>query len=91
MVQFENTRHEDYLFWLRLASQGCEIKSLDIILGAYREHSNSLTANKIKSAYWHYLVLRKFEVNKFACVFYTVCGRIKLIVSRLKRVFKMRQ
>lgn len=60
--------HEDYGFWLNiLRSTRTKYYSggINEPLALYRVHKNSLSSNKIKSAFYHWLVLRKIEKLPF--------------------------
>lgn len=67
--EFESTRHEDLLFWMRTVNQinaeelryGC----LDECLAGYRVHDNNLTRSKVLMPLWTYNVFRKAGLSKF--------------------------
>ena len=49
--------HEDYLMWLDVLNEGFSI-GVKKPLAYYRVSSLSLSSNKVKAAYWHYLILK---------------------------------
>ena len=52
-------RHEDYLMWCELVKMSGKAKFIpDCYIGVYRISSNSLSGNKIRSAFWHWSILR---------------------------------
>jgi len=55
--------HEDYAFWLGTLKQfsSSSAGGLNEPLALYRVHNNSLSSNKFKSAFYHWLVLRRIE------------------------------
>lgn len=64
--------HEDYGFWLGIlkkfsssSSSSSSAGGLNEPLALYRVHSNSLSSNKLKAAFYHWLVLRKIEKLPF--------------------------
>ena len=56
----KNIRHEDYAMWLTLIKDSCSIGIIEP-LGFYRKHASSLSANKFKSIWWSFCVLRHQE------------------------------
>lgn len=65
-------RHEDYLMWVEVLSQeeGSFSIGLSESLASYRVHQSSISANKFKSAQWHWQVLRKhLEINMFVSLY----------------------
>ena len=56
----KNIRHEDYAMWLTLVKNSCSI-GITEPLGFYRKHASSLSANKFKSIWWSFCVLRQHE------------------------------
>jgi teichuronic acid biosynthesis glycosyltransferase TuaG len=56
----KDIRHEDYLMWCEILQSCNRARSTGgNFLGVYRVSSSSLSGNKIKSALWHWNVLRK--------------------------------
>lgn len=53
--RFEPIGHEDYLLWLELARDGVSMAVLPEVLGQYRKHAGSVSANKLKviGYFWH--------------------------------------
>ena len=56
----KNIRHEDYAMWLDLIRGSCSVGIAEP-LAFYRKHSQSLSANKLKSVWWSFCVLRRQE------------------------------
>ena len=80
----KNIKHEDYAMWLNYYKMKPTVIGINQVLGVYRVRERSLSSNKIKSAFWHYIVLRsEAELNVFSAVYYTVIGRVKIIISHL--------
>lgn len=53
-------RHEDYLMWCKMLNHcGFAYSTGESPIAVYRVSANSLSGNKIKSFYWHWIVLRK--------------------------------
>ena len=55
--QSDQLRHEDYAMWLEVLRNG-DAYGLGDRLAVYQKSSSSLSSNKIKSQYWHWLVIR---------------------------------
>ena len=56
---FENTGHEDYVYWLNLFyTNKINCETLQEPLVNYRIHPNSLSKNKIKAAFWTWSIYR---------------------------------
>lgn len=78
-------RHEDYATWLELLRMKHSAFGLNEVLGAYRVHEGSLSSNKLKSAYWHFLVLHKWEaLGLLNSLRFTIIGRLKLLFEKIK-------
>ena len=54
-------RRQDYALWLQLTRRGHTALGLEEPLVQYRVHPSSLSSNKLKSAYYHWKVLRDLE------------------------------
>lgn len=54
-------RHEDYLAWLEILSNGGSAYSLHEDLARYRKSDKSLSSNKWKSMQWTWNVYRKYQ------------------------------
>lgn len=79
--RFKSIGHEDYVLWLEISKESV-LYGLDDDLGIYRKHSNSISANKLKAAFWVWNIYRNVEkmgVLKSAVCFvqYAVKGVIK--------------
>lgn len=65
--------HEDYLMWLSIL-QGNFSVGVNEPIGCYTVSHDSLSSNKIKSAIWHFNILRKYtNLSKFSliCMFFS--------------------
>ena len=83
-LAMSNIRHEDYAFLLELMRSGKKAMLLQVDLCSYRIHSHNLSKNKIKSAIWHFNVLRMQEKkSSLFAFFYTIVGRLFLLFERL--------
>ncbi|MCC5795196.1 MAG: glycosyltransferase family 2 protein [Chromatiales bacterium] len=60
-IVFPLIRHEDYALWLRLLREGMVAYCLAEDLACYRESSNSVSGNKLRSALWVWRVYRQAE------------------------------
>ncbi|WP_413516855.1 glycosyltransferase family 2 protein [Photobacterium phosphoreum] len=66
----KNIGHEDYEMWLRILSKTDSIAVLEP-LASYTVSTNSLSANKLKAAKWHYNILRnEIGLNTLKSSFY---------------------
>ncbi|OBU32396.1 glycosyltransferase family 2 protein [Photobacterium phosphoreum] len=66
----KNIGHEDYEMWLRILSKTDSISVLEP-LASYTVSTNSLSANKLKAAKWHYNILRnEIGLNTLKSSFY---------------------
>jgi len=83
IVYQDNIGHEDYLMWLKLL-ESTEI-ALNIggaPLSQYYKSKYSLSANKIKSAIWHYNILKLQDFGlAWRIIFF--CGYISLQIKRI--------
>lgn len=59
--EFQITRHEDYVLWLKLCRLGFGAEGLMEDLARYRVSSTSVSGNKLKSALWVWNVYRNVE------------------------------
>lgn len=78
-LRFEDIKHEDYLFWLRLFSKGIKAINTNNFLISYRVHDNNFTSNKLLSLWWHVKLQRYFGL-KLRDIF------IKLIQNFISRL-----
>lgn len=58
-IHFEPQRHEDFILALSLLKQNIAFGTINKVLAYRRRTNNSLTANKLRSAYWRWQVYRK--------------------------------
>lgn len=56
-----NIHHEDFAHWLSVLKDGGLARNAGAVTALYREHSGSLSSNKLKTLKWHWDVLRKTE------------------------------
>ncbi len=81
-VFFEDVGHEDYLLWLRILKKGYKAVNTGTLEAKYRISTNSVSANKYKSALWAWNIYRNIlKMNMFYAgfcyLFYAVKGIIK--------------
>jgi len=70
--------HEDYAFWLSILKKGYIARSTKTITALYREHSNSLSSNKLRNMSWQWHILRKVEnINLLRSSIYFITYLIK--------------
>lgn len=82
-IYMPNEKHEDYICWLNVLKEyKCVAYGIQECLGYYRIGKKSVSSNKIKSAYWHWLVLRGQGLDLLtsikcfiAYVYYSICKR----------------
>ena len=58
---FENTRHEDFVFWLHILKENFLAKNTNTFEVLYRDLKHSLSGNKLRAATWTWNVYRKTE------------------------------
>ena len=59
-IRFEKTGHEDYVFWVRvLLHSQSRVRFIQRPLTVYTVRKGSVSANKIRSAVWHWKNLRQ--------------------------------
>ena len=75
-------RHEDYLMWLELLRLSGPAVAVTKPLAGYRLHDSNLSGNKFKSLIWHYDVLRFVGVNPILAIWFSVIGRLVLLLKR---------
>jgi teichuronic acid biosynthesis glycosyltransferase TuaG len=56
--RFKNVGHEDYLYWLNLLKDGCDVITINEPLAFYRTGRLSLSSNKFKSAGFQWNIYR---------------------------------
>ncbi len=69
----KTVKHEDYLMWLEILSSkpDCISIGIDQNLAKYRVHSSSLSANKLRSAMWHWNVLNNIQsVSRIKAIYF---------------------
>jgi glycosyltransferase involved in cell wall biosynthesis len=81
----KNIRHEDYLMWCELIKVAKFAYSIGPEpIGIYRVSCKSLSGNKIKSAIWHWNVLRyHLNVSFFSLIYFQICYIFHSVFSRL--------
>ncbi|WP_407731289.1 glycosyltransferase family 2 protein [Pseudocitrobacter faecalis] len=76
--------HEDYLMWLELLNSTGHAICVQQVLARYRVASNSLSANKIKTASWQWRIYREYlRMNILKSAYYFVCYGFNSLVKRL--------
>ena len=80
----KNDGREDYVFWLNLLkNEGLIAYGIDQTLARYRVRNTSISSSKVKSAYFQWIVYRRylnmniFESMKYMC-YYTANGVRKI-------------
>lgn len=56
----ESIGHEDYFMWLKIISKAKLAYCVQMPLARYRLSPNSLSGNKLKAAFWQWLIYRKY-------------------------------
>lgn len=83
VIKQQNIHHEDYLMWLEVLKLSPSV-GIQESLALYRVSNSSLSANKFKSAVWHYNVLRSLNDVGFIRRFYFFINYI--FYALIKRV-----
>lgn len=65
--------HEDFAFWLSVLKEGGVARNVGRVTAQYREHSGSVSANKLKILKWHWDVLRDVEKLSLANAAWHYC------------------
>ncbi len=75
---------EDAALWLRLLGNGNIAYGLNMVLGKYRVHNNSISSNKFKSIFhiWN-LYYRVFKFGLFKATYYFGCYVFNAIKKRM--------
>ncbi len=78
--------HEDYLMWCSLIRKaGTAVSCGGTPIGIYRVSQNSLSSNKLKSFFWHWIVIRKeLKTNLLFALFFQFFYVIKSLVMRMR-------
>jgi teichuronic acid biosynthesis glycosyltransferase TuaG len=81
-------KRQDYGLWLDLLRDGQEAKGLNEILATYRVRSDSISANKINSAFYNWLIYREMEliqpiIAMYYFTHYAVRGWLRRYFPRL--------
>lgn len=64
-IRMEDVHHEDYVLWLKILKNKFVAYGLMDDLARYRVTKNSVSANKLKSAWWVWLIYRDIEGLNF--------------------------
>ncbi|MFV8458419.1 glycosyltransferase family 2 protein, partial [Vibrio owensii] len=83
-IEQTNVKHEDYLMWLNILKFNDSYYSIGINepLARYRVHT-SVSSNKFKSMYWHWLILRKqLKINLIKSSYYFTAYTYNAIKKR---------
>ncbi|WP_456296403.1 glycosyltransferase [Vibrio sp. AK197] len=79
----EDVGHEDYLMWLHITKISPS-KGIAKSLGRYTVSGDSVSANKLKSAYWHFsLLYRSLEIPFFKCIYFFISYALNNILKRI--------
>ncbi len=70
--EFKDVQHEDYDLWLEISQHGYCGYLIKDYLAMYMKRSSSASSNKMKSAYWTYLVFRRHNIGNIKSVFLIV-------------------
>lgn len=62
-IRFNNIKHEDYDFWLKVLRNGKSVGIYEPLCG-YRVHSSQTTHNKVLSVIWHFQVVSLHVRNR---------------------------
>ena len=82
---FKFMGNEDYEFWLRLMKTGLIATNCGKIVAAYRIRKGSLSANKLKSALWIWILYRKHEYMCWCkAMYYLVINLFRCTVRYIK-------
>lgn len=87
-VYQENIGHEDYEMWIQIIKKANfkVLKTNYENLGFYRIGENTLSSNKLRSAMWHFLILRKHVSSNLKIFYYmltyTYLNIIKIISKK---------
>ncbi|MBS1970410.1 MAG: glycosyltransferase family 2 protein [Bdellovibrionales bacterium] len=84
-LQFEETKHEDFLLWLSLLKRGFDCYGLQEDLARYRIVPSSRSANKFEMAAVRWKILRKHErLNVFSSLYY-LSGYVATSLNKYKQ------
>jgi teichuronic acid biosynthesis glycosyltransferase TuaG len=83
----EPVGHEDYLMWCHLIKRSRIAFSCgDTPIGIYRVSSNSLSSNKLKSFWWHWVIVyQKLRVNLLFALFFQSLYVARSLLLRVNR------
>lgn len=84
-LQFEETKHEDFLLWLSILKKGFHCYGLQEDLARYRIVPSSRSANKFEMAIVRWKILRKHErLNVFSSLYY-LTGYVATSLNKYKQ------
>lgn len=66
-------RAQDFALWLKILRPGNSALGLDEVLALYRERPGSISASKVKKAYYQWRVYRELEQISFAAAVKLFC------------------
>lgn len=84
LVLQKNIGHEDYQMWLEVL-QRCEV-AVSVSGGAlakYRVSSKSISGNKIRSAIWHFGILKMHQMSTVSRLYYFSCYVLSSLMKRI--------
>lgn len=84
-MYFKFMGNEDYEFWLRLMKPGFTATNCGKLVAAYRIRKGSLSANKLKSAFWIWSLYRKHELmNRRKAIYYLIINLFRCTIRYMK-------
>ncbi|MBQ1175306.1 MAG: hypothetical protein IIX56_02760 [Treponema sp.] len=76
---------EDYLMWLHILKKGYRANNTNTLEAQYRITSNSISANKLKSALWNWNIYRnELKMPLFTAILYFIIYITKGFFKYLK-------
>lgn len=76
---------EDYLMWLHILKKSYRANNTNTLEAQYRITSNSISANKLKSALWNWNIYRnELKMPLFTAILYFIIYIIKGLIKYLK-------
>lgn len=86
LLQFEETKHEDFLLWLKLLKTGYICYGLQEDLARYRLVPSSRSANKLEMALVRWKILRRHEKLNLWSSLYYLMGYVATSLNKYRRV-----
>lgn len=83
--RFKNVRHEDYLMWMDVLTLVDRALNCQCTIAVYDDTIEGISSNKLKSALWHYNLLRcELEMNKALAAYFTLTKLCLTLYERLR-------